>query len=235
MAFKQSYEKPSRSNEPNTFAGKYGLRKAAGMENLGDECYVIPLDLQSGYSVLPYHTLKKCGSEGFKGYNFNNAKIACKAFDPNTGERLEEEPLCCKLARLEKDRRPEKEDSVYRAISFSSQRYVIPVMVLSSCEDDVKKKPSMRKVSLKGVSFSFIDLVSGTYESEIVDAIIKTLEKEGVIEHKDELEEEELLGLVKNYLQHSIIKVSNEGTKIKGIPYVKGFDIIPVSNEFVGF
>ena len=102
--------------------------------------------------------MKKNGPDGFKGLNSGNAKIRCKAEDPATGERAEEEPRCCKLARLEKDRKPEKEDSVYIALSFTNKRYVIPVLVLSTTEEDARKKPSTIKVPLNGIDFSFLDL-----------------------------------------------------------------------------
>lgn len=235
MAFKQSYSKPARrSSEPSTFAGKYSLKKIAGLDEIGKECYVIPLGMQEGYSVLPYHTLKKNGPDGFKGFNFGNAKIRCKAYDPATGERAEEEPLCCKLARLEKDRKPEKEDSVYRALSFTNKRYVIPVLVLSTTEEDARKKPSMRKVSLNGIDFSFLDLASSSYEEEFQNAVITQLIKDGVIEHEEDLPEEELLTHVQKYLQHAVIKVSLVKSNLPNIPYTKAFDIIPVSNEFLG-
>ena len=101
MAFKRSWAHVKRAPEPTTFQGKYSLKRTAGMDRVGTECFVIPLDMAAGYSCLPYHSLKKNGDEGFHGSTFNSSKIACKRFDPETGELRKELPLCCKLAQLE--------------------------------------------------------------------------------------------------------------------------------------
>lgn len=228
MAFKQSYSKPVESSTSNSFAGKYGLKKIAGMDKVGTECFIIPLDMQSGYSVLPYHALKKNGSDGFKGSRFNS-QIACHRFNPETGEMSEELPLCCKLAQIEKDREPEKERSGYRAISFTNYRNVIPVLVLSTSEA-AGKKPSLRNISLNGIDFSFLNLAKSSYEEELQKKVIKDMEKAGLLDDPDGMDPEELLGEVQKYLQHSIIRVTNEAGKAgTGIEYQKSFTIFPVS------
>lgn len=78
MAFKRSWAHVKRAAEPTTFQGKYSLKRVAGLSDIGKECFVIPLDMENGYSCLPYHTLKKNDSEGFHGSTFNSVKIKCK-------------------------------------------------------------------------------------------------------------------------------------------------------------
>ena len=233
MAIRRSYSAPAKSNEPTTFAGKYSLKNKAGLDAPNKDAYVLPLDMASGYVELPYHTLKKCADgTGFKNSQFG-AKIACHKFDKNTGEVVDQLPLCCRLAQMEKERLSDKEQSMNRAISFTARRNVIPVMVLSSTETDANKKPSLKKISVKnGIDFSFIDISSSAYE-EFTKGVKDQMETEGIIESADEMDEEELAAEVAKYLQNSIIKVSNVAGRNPGIPYEKAFKAIPVANNMV--
>lgn len=233
MAIRRSYSAPAKSAEPTTFAGKYSLKNKAGLDAINKDAYVMPLDMASGYVELPYHTLKKCADgTGFKNSQFG-AKIACHKFDKNTGEVVDQLPLCCRLAQMEKDRLPDKDKSGHRAISFTSRRNVIPVLVLSTTETDSSKKPSLRKVSIKnGVDFSFIDISSSAYE-EFTKDVQSTMETEGIIECADDMDQEELAQEVAKYLQGSIIKISNIAARNKGIPYEKSFKAIPLTNNMV--
>lgn len=233
MAIRRSYSAPAKTNEPTTFAGKYSLKNKAGLDAVNKDAYVIPLDMAAGYVELPYHTLKKCADgTGFKNSQFG-AKIACHKFDKNTGEVVDQLPLCCRLAQLEKDRLSDKEKSMYRAISFTSRRNVIPVMVLSSTETDSSKKASLKKVSVKnGIDFSFIDMSSSAYE-EFTKSVQDTMETDGIIESAEDMDDEELAQEVAKYLQSSVIKVSNVAGRNPGIPYEKAFKAIPISNQMV--
>ena len=235
MAFKQSWAHVKRAAEPTTFQGKYGLKRTAGMEKEGNECFVIPLDMAAGYSCLPYHSLKKNDNEGFHGSTFNSVKITCKKYDPETGEVSKELPLCCKLAQLEKDRLPETEDSAKRALSFTSFRYVFPVLVLSTTETDPSKKPTIKKISIKnGVSFSFVDLAASSYDEDIKAKVIDALIESGKVEDATNMDQEELMEMVAEYISNSIIKITNEKSKTPSIPYQKSYRIIPNTNELIG-
>ena len=233
MAIRRSYSAPAKTNEPTTFAGKYSLKNKAGLDAVNKDAYVLPLDMAAGYVELPYHTLKKCADgTGFKNSQFG-AKIACHKYDKNTGEIVDQLPLCCRLAQLEKDRLSDKEKSMYRAISFTSRRNVIPVLVLSSTETDSNKKASLRKISIKnGVDFSFIDMSSSAYE-EFTKDVQGTMETEGIIESADDMDPEELAQEVAKYLQGSVLKISNVAGRNPGIPYEKAFKAIPLTNQMV--
>lgn len=235
MAFKQSWSHVKRASEPTTFQGKYGLKRAAGLEKEGSECYVIPLDMASGYSCLPYHSLKKNDNEGFHGSTFNSVKIACRAYNPETGEKLKETPLCCKLAQMEKDRLPEADDSAKRALSFSNFRYVFPVLVLSTTETDASKKTTLKKLSIKnGVTFSFVDLAQSSYEEEMQVKVIEALQEAGEIDDPSEVDAGDLMKMVAERVSHSIIKISNVKSKSSNIPYQKSFRVISNKNELIG-
>ena len=223
MAIRRSYSTPAKSNEPTSFAGKYSLKNKAGLDAINKDAYVIPLDMSNGYVEIPYHTLKKCADGiGFKNSQFN-AKIACHKFDKNTGEVVDQLPLCCRLAQAEKDRLSDKDKSMYRALSFTARRNVIPVMVLSTTETDSNKKPSLKKVSVKnGIDFSFIDMSSNAYD-EFTKSVQETMETEGVIDSPDDMDDEDLAQAVAEYLQKSIIKISNVAGRNPGIPYEKAF------------
>lgn len=233
MAIRRSYSTPAKSNEPTSFAGKYSLKNKAGLDAINKDAYVIPLDMSNGYVEIPYHTLKKCADgTGFKNSQFN-AKIACHKFDKNTGEVVDQLPLCCRLAQAEKDRLSDKDKSMYRALSFTARRNVIPVMVLSTTETDSNKKPSLKKVSVKnGIDFSFIDMSSNAYD-EFTKSVQETMETEGVIDSPDDMDDEDLAQAVAEYLQKSIIKISNVAGRNPGIPYEKAFRAISISNQLV--
>lgn len=233
MAIRRSYSAPAKSNEPTSFAGKYSLKNRAGLDAINKEAYVIPLDMSNGYIELPYHTLKKTADgSGFKNSQYNS-KIACHKYDKNTGEVVDQLPLCCRLAQAEKDRIQDKDKSNYRALSFTSKRNVIPVMILSTSETDSSKKPSLKKLSVKnGVDFSFIDMSSSAYE-EFTTSIKEAMETDGLIDSPDDMEPEELAEVIAQYLQNSIIKINNVTARNPGIPYEKNFRAIPMSNQMV--
>lgn len=235
MAFKRSWAHVKRAAEPTTFQGKYSLKRAGGMSEVGSKCYVIPLDMAEGYSCLPSHSLKKNDNEGFHGSSFNSVQIACKRFDPETGEPTKELPLCCKLAQMEKDRLPETEDSPKRAITFSSMRYVFPVLVLSTTETDQAKKPTMKKLSVKnGITFSFVNLAESSFEEDIKKSVVDAMTEAGIIEDAEEMEPEELMQHVSEYISNSIIEITNVKGKSSSIPYQKSFRVIPITNALIG-
>lgn len=233
MAIRRSYSAPAKSNEPTTFAGKYSLARKAGLEKVGNEAFVIPLDMSNGYVAIPYHTLKKCADgTGFRGSQYN-VKIACHKFDKDTGEVINQAPLCDRIAQAEKDRIPEKEKSADRAMTFMSERRVMPVLVLSTTETDTSKNPSLKKVSIKsGVEFSYIDMSESAYD-ELAKSILEGLVDAGIIDSLDELSEEEKAEEVAKALQSSIIKITNVKGRSSNIKYERTYRAIPLSNPQV--
>lgn len=234
MAFRQSWSHVKRAAEPTTFVGKYGLKRTGGLTDVGKECFVIPLDMANGISCIPHHTVKKGSTEGFKGSTFASTKIVCKRYDPETGVPSKELPLCCKIAQMEKDRLSDPEDSSRRMMGFSSFRYVFPVLVLSTTETDPNKKPTLKKLSLDGVNFSFLDLAETSYEEELKGKVIEAMTEEGIIEDPEGMDQEELMQQVADYISHSIIKVANVKAKSPAIPYQKSFRVVPVTNSLIG-
>lgn len=230
MAFRQSYSAVKKTAEPSTFSGKYSLKRVAGMDAVGKEAYIIPLDMNNGYACIPHHVVKKNGDKGFKDSAFQTTKIACHKFDKNTGEVIDNLPLCCKLAQMEKDRKPEPDDANYRALNFMGFRNAFPVLVLSTSETDPNKKPTLKKLSLNGASFSYLDLAQSSFEKDFTGKIIKALELEGTIEDAKEMDQQELMNIVADVLKHSIVNVSNIESKAN-VPYVKDFTVIPVEKN----
>lgn len=233
MAIRRSYSAPAKSNEPTSFAGKYSLARKAGLEKVGNEAFVIPLDMSNGYVAIPYHTLKKCADgTGFRGSQYN-VKIACHKFDKDTGEVINQAPLCDRIAQAEKDRIPDKDKSGDRAMTFMGERRVMPVLVLSSTETDTSKNPSLKKVSVKsGVEFSFIDMSESAYD-ELAKSILEGLVDTGVIDSLDELSDEEKAEEVAKALQSSIIKITNVKGRNSNIKYERTYRAIPLNNPQV--
>lgn len=209
MAVRRSYTEVKKTAEPKSFAGKYGLGRTAGMKEVGDTCFVIPLDLVNGYATIPTHSVRKNDSTGFGGSTFDNVKILCKSYDPVTGERLEEDALCCKLARIEMDRKPDKENSAYRCLSFKNERVIIPLLVLATTETDSKRKPSIKKISLKGIEFSYIEMAETSYQKEFVSIILDKLASDGKIDDVENMEQEERLVHVLDALKKTVVKITN--------------------------
>lgn len=230
MAFKQSYTKPLRT-ESTSFAGKYSLSKVAGVNEPGKECFVIPLETNIGFTVLPCHSLKKVGNEGFKGSTFSSSKIRCKRYT-DSGDLIDELPLCCQIANMERDRVPDKDDYAKKIMSFSSARYVIPVLVLFSADTELGQ-PSLKKLSLKRVDFSYIELAKTSYEDDIHNPAVEQLIASGTIERREDVNTEELNSLVLGLLQKSIIKISATKGKSKEFAHVKKYTIIPLTNELI--
>ena len=228
MAVRKKYETPAVSNESTSFLSKYGLKKQAGLESPGDECFVIPLDMSEGYVSIPCHTLKKSiDGTGFKNSKYN-ATISCHKYDKNTGEVVDQLPLCCRIAQMEKERIADREQSSKRAISFTSETIVIPVMVLSSTEDK-EKKPSLRKISAKsGVSFSFLKLSSSAYD-KICNDIKSDLETTTDLDIEN-LDREAIAAEIAKYLQSSVIKISCIEPKSPNLPHEKTYKVIPLNN-----
>lgn len=233
MAFRQSYSAVKKTAEPTTFVGKYSMKRVAGLDDVGKEAFIIPLDMDNGYACIPHHVVRKNGDKGFKDSTFNSTKIACHKFDKATGEVIDDLPLCCKLAQMEKDRRPNPDDSNYRALTFVSNRNAFPVLVLSTTEEDKKKKPTIRKISLNGVGFSFLDLAQSSYEQDFTGKIIKQLEVDGVIEDSKDMDPQELMDVVADVLKHSVINVANVEAK-SNVPYLKEYTVIPIKNPNIG-
>lgn len=233
MVARKSYSVVTPQKEPTTFSGKYGLRNQADLDKVGREAFVIPIDITNGYVEIPYHTVRVASNgKGFNDASYN-IKVACHKYDKETGDVVDNAPLCCVLAQKEKDRIPEKEKSGRRALSFQSTRIIIPVMVLSSIETDKDKKSSLKKISIKnGVNFSYIDLSESAFK-DLNKGIVDAMETEGIIDSPEDLSDEELNETAVKYLANSVIKITNVEGRTKDIKYEKTYRVIPISNQQV--
>lgn len=228
MAVRKKYSEVT-SNANASFKTKYSLKNAAQLSAIGTSAFVIPLDMANGFVQLPSHTVRALNdTEGFKS-SFAN-KIRCHKFDPNTGEIVNKDALCCKLAAQERTRFKEASDSGKRVITSSSDRNVIPVLVLASCDDG---KPTVKKLSVtKPISFAYIDMADMTYREEFNSALAAELKVQGIID-EDTTEEQAQLEIC-NYLQNSILMVTNEDPGKKKVAYIRSYKAIPVTNRILG-
>ena len=129
MAFKRTSLSSLKASKKEYFGSSYKFSKVANFK-VGSDAYIIPLGLETGYYETPCHRIaphKVNGKTiGYNGTSYNTY-VKCTGIDEE-GNRTEE--LCCTLAKLEKDRIPDKENSANRIVSFTTHRVHIPVLIL---------------------------------------------------------------------------------------------------------
>lgn len=210
------------------FNSKYSFSKVTGLKE-GMEVYCIPLNLENGLYELAKHTVKARGTKnGFKGWY--NTNIICKGVNPDGTKN--EDALCCKLAQQEYDKHPDSDDYQKRMMSFTSYVTYIPVLILGSAgvaKDALKYPPT--KLTLKGYQFSYLEMASSSFNSEILTPFINKLKDDGIVSY--DAEGDELKQQVMDQLRHTVIKVSaNKSTK--GLPYERSYSFLPFSNTNIG-
>lgn len=213
------------------FQSEYGLGKIVGKLEVGREVCVVPIGLENGIYRSTIHKVRAKGEQkGFKGYYDTN--IICKSVDPMTGERLEEECLCCVLAKAEKEKYPSKEEASKRLISNASSLVHVPVMVLSAANaDKLGGKQPIELLQTDSVLFSYLELAGSTFEQEIVGRLRTKLEEDGLINY--EMTEEEANKVVGKYLCNVIIKIKCVNSK-KGFKYEREYSFTPFYNKQIG-
>lgn len=216
MAFKRTSLSSLVKRTNNSFKVAYSFSKKVPGFKVGSDAYVIPLGLESGYYVTPCHRVlpyKAPNGElvGFNGGSFASY-IKCKGID---SEGNPVESLCCDLAKKEKERIPDKENSAQRIVSFAGDRITLPVLILGSSVTDNKSGAyPVSRVSIlnelrseEGLRFAYLEMASSTFLSDIVQAYGKRLKEEGAIDYEMDESSEEFLDEVSRRLPRTIIKV----------------------------
>ena len=201
------------------FNSKYSFSKVTGLK-AGMEVYCIPLNLDNGLYMLARHIVKARGpKKGFKG-SWYNTSIICKGV--NSDGTKNPDALCCQLAKAEYDKYPDSNDYTKRMISGTSYVTYLPVLILSCSSGDAMKFPPT-KLSIKNFQFSYLEMSSSSFDSEILRPFIEKLKEDGIVDY--EAEGEQLKEQVFNELKRTIIKVSANETK-KNVPYERSYSFI---------
>ena len=239
MAFKRSSVKSLINTKKEFFASSYGFTKKTNFK-AGSDVYVIPLGLETGFYETPCHrviTHKVDGKTiGFNGFGFP-VNIKCNGIDADGNVTSS---LCCDLAKMEKERFPEKDDYAKRIVGSRSVRIHLPVLVLgNSLDDDSKIAYPISKVALKkdlasegGLKFSYLDLASGTFKKDIINAYGKKLQEDGILDYDISEESEEFIEEVLKRLTETVIKVHG-GTKQGFSQAVKEYSFFPFNNPAI--
>ena len=239
MAFKRSNYKTLINTRKEFFASSYGFSKKTNFK-AGSDVYVIPLGLEQGFYETPCHrvnTHKVDGKVlGFNGFSFA-VNIKCKGID---AEGNLTSSLCCTIAKMEKERFPEKDDYAKRVIGSRTNRIHLPVLVLgNSLGDDSKISYPISKVALKkdlesegGLKFSFIDMSATTFQNEIILAYGKKLKEDGILDYELDESSEEFIEEVIKRLTKTIIKVHG-GTKQGFSAAIKEYSFFPFNNAAI--
>ena len=239
MAFKRTGAKALVNNNTARFSTAYKFSKKANFE-VGKDAYVIILGLESGYYETPCHRILPHKVNG-KLVGFNNTTFAtyikCKGIDED-GNRTDS--LCCQLAQLEKERLPEKNDSIKRIVSFTTFRVHLPVLILGNSLNDKKKGTyPISKVSIlndlrseSGLNFAYIEMASSSFKTEIISAYGKKLKEEGVIDYELSEESEEFFEEVLKRLPNTVVKI--HGVAKQGFDAaLKEYSFFPFDNASI--
>ena len=239
MAFKRSNFKTLINTRKEFFSSSYSFSKKTNFK-AGSDVYVIPLGLETGFYETPCHrinTHKVDGKTiGFNGFSFA-VNIKCKGID---AEGNLTSSLCCTLAKMEKERFPEKDDYAKRIIGSRSTRVHLPVLILgNSLNDDSKISYPISKVALKkdlasegGLKFSYIDMSATTFQNEILLAYGKKLKEEGTLDYELDESSEEFMEEVVKRLSNTIIKVHG-GSKQGFSAAIKEYSFFPLNNPAI--
>ena len=237
MAFRRQNFSSLKSTKRETFESVYKFSKKVPNFAVGSDVYVIPLGLESGYYETPCHkvnTHKVDGQViGFGGAGFP-VNIKCEGIDEE-GNTISS--LCCELAQKEKAR---CEDAADRIIGGRSYRVHLPILILgNTLVDDSKTSYPISKVGIlkdlkseSGLKFSYLDLSTSTFRSEIIQAYGKKLKEEGILDYELDENSEEFFEDVRARLSKTIIKihgVAKTGFKMA----MKEYSFFPFENPTV--
>ena len=239
MAFKRTNFKSLVNNNSQRFSTAYKFSKKTNFD-VGKDAYIIPLGLESGFYETPCHRVLPHKVNG-KLVGFNNTTfttyIKCKGIDEE-GNRSSS--LCCTLAQMEKDRLPDKEESIKRIVGFTSFRVHLPVLILgNSLGDKNKETYPVSKVSIlndlrseEGLKFAFIEMASSSFKNEILSAYGKRLKEDGVIDYEMDDNSEEFMEEVCRRLSRTVIKV--HGVSKQGFQAaLKEYSFFPFDNPAI--
>lgn len=239
MAFLRTSFSALKANKRENFESTYKFRKKVDFK-VGTDVYVLPLGLEHGFFETPVHRVLPHEVDGqtigFGGYGFPT-NIRCKGYDAE-GNKIES--LCCKLARLEKERFPEKDDSGKRIIGFPSYRMHIPVLILgNSLADKSKMSYPISKVSIlnelnseKGLNFSYLEMASSTFQQDIFNKLGEELKNNGVLDYELSESSEEYFQAVGQHLMNTVIKVRGVSKQGFGVA-LQEYSFFPFSSEAI--
>ena len=230
---KSARELAKQAEKKKFFATEYSLKKKAGLSEVGDTAFVIPLEANKGFFNLQYHTVKsrKRGKayQGFKGCVINEQKIKCKGYDE---EGNQVPALCDELAKQAYETYPEKENASKRPISFSKTSVFVPVLVLGNTETDPNKKLKVSNASIKSWDFSYIELSDYSFRENFINKMGRDLQQAGVID--EEADGEELEDAIYENLDKVVIKITLIAPKSPVIRYQKEYTFIPFQKDLIG-
>ena len=239
MAFKRTSAKSLVSNNAKRFSQAYKFSTKANFD-VGKDAYVLFLGLESGYYETPCHMVRphKVNGQlvGFGNTTFN-VYLKCKGIDE---EGNKTESLCCKLAQLEKERIPDKEESAKRIISFTSYRVHIPVLILGNSLNDKKKDTyPVSKVSIlnnlrseSGLNFAYIEMAQSSFKNDIITAYGNKLKEDGILDYELDDNSEEFFEEVLKRLPNTVVKV--RGVSKQGFSAaLKEYSFFPFDNPSI--
>ena len=238
MAFKRNGVKTLLNSQDKYFSSTYAFNKVTGFKP-GHDVYLLLIGLENGFYETPCHKVNTHTING-KTVGFNGSMFAtyikCKGID---SEGNLTSSLCCTLAKMERDRLPETNDSAKRIISSRSNRVQLPVLILgNSLNDDSKVSYPISKVALKkdlasekGLKFAYLDMAVSTFRKDILQAFGKKLKEDGVMDYDmDENSEEFMLDILKR-LSETIIKIHGGNGASFGTS--KEYSFFPFSNPVI--
>ena len=230
---RKSLVETSQVQENTSFKGTYSWSKKTHMA-IGDEQYVIPLDLENGLYQLPKHRLYGFTDADNKERNFRGNKYApeilCKSYNAD-GEWVGEAE-CCKLQKEMWAKYPDSKDINKRLLSGKSWKIFIPVLILgnSVTTNASPKKVPIPNISIKTWDFSYLEMSVQGWNS-LIKAVTEDLKNN--YEGEDIVTDEQFLELSLKKIQNSIMKVS--ATKPdSGIAYAKMYSFISFKNKNIG-
>lgn len=242
MAFKRSSFSSLKSTRKENFESIYKFSKKVKDFKSGDDVYVVPLGLETGYYETPCHRVlphKVDGqSVGFGGSNYAYAvTIRCKGIDEE-GNKVD--ALCCRLASKERERFPETDDYAKRLISSRTSKIHLPILILgNSINDPTKKTYPISKVSIlndlkteAGLKFSYLEMSTSTFMNDIVSAYGKKLKEEGILDYELAEDSEEFFEEVRQRLINTVIKI--HGVSKQGFnAALKEYSFFPFDNKAI--
>ena len=238
MAFKRENFKSLVSTKKEYFASSYGL-KAKTNFGFNSDVYVIPL-VESGFYEIPCHrviTHKVDKKEiGFNGAAFP-VYIKCKGV---ADDGSKQDALCCTFSQIEKDRFPEKNDSVKRIISSQTWRVFFPILILgNSLTDEKKTSYPVSKVALSkdlasesGLKFSYLEMSSSTFRKDLVTAYGNNLKDKGILDYDLDTNTEEFFEEIRKRLSRTIVKIHG-GTKAGFTAPLKEYSFFPFEDPAI--
>lgn len=213
MAFKRNNFKSLKSTKRDDFGSKYKFSKKVPNFKAGSDVYIIPLGLDQGFYETPCHKVRPHKVDGQvigfgTGVTFE-VLVRCDGVDEDGNYK---DSLCCRLAKKERER---EEDSEKRIITSQVSRVHLPILILgNSLGDPNKASYPISKVSIlndlkseSGLNFSFLDMATFTFKTEILAAYGKKLKEEGTIDYEMDEESDEFFEEICNRLTNTIIKI----------------------------